>query len=81
VAALGQGVHLGAPIPSKTAAWQFASASSKLEKEKMNNCRWLKPELVAQIEFAEWTPDGHLRHSKFVGLRDDKDARTVTREE
>jgi bifunctional non-homologous end joining protein LigD len=52
-----------------------------LEKEKMNNCRWLKPELVAQIEFAEWTPDGHLRHSKFVGLRDDKDARSVTREE
>jgi bifunctional non-homologous end joining protein LigD len=41
----------------------------------------LKPELVAQIEFAEWTPDGHLRHSKFVGLRDDKDARSVTREE
>jgi bifunctional non-homologous end joining protein LigD len=42
---------------------------------------WLKPELVAQIEFAEWTPDEHLRHSKFVGLRDDKDARTVKREE
>jgi bifunctional non-homologous end joining protein LigD len=52
-----------------------------LTKEEMKNCRWLKPELVAQIEFAEWTPDGHLRHSKFVGLRDDKDARSVTREE
>jgi hypothetical protein len=34
-----------------------------------------------EIEFAEWTPDGHLRHSKFVALRDDKDARTVTRED
>ena len=34
-----------------------------------------------QIEFAEWTPDGHLRDSKFVGLRDDKDARSVTRED
>jgi hypothetical protein len=33
---------------------------------------WLKPQLVAQIEFTEWTPDGHLRHSKFVGLREDK---------
>jgi ATP-dependent DNA ligase len=36
---------------------------------------------LGQIEFAEWTRDGHLRHSKFVGLRDDKDARSVTREE
>ena len=49
-----------------------------LTKEEMKNCRWLKPELVAQIEFAEWTPDGHLRQSKFMGLRDDKDARAVT---
>jgi ATP-dependent DNA ligase len=31
---------------------------------EMEHCRWLRPELVAQIEFAEWTPDGHLRHSK-----------------
>jgi hypothetical protein len=30
---------------------------------------------------SEWTTDGHLRHSKFVGLRDDKDARTVVRED
>jgi bifunctional non-homologous end joining protein LigD len=51
-----------------------------LTREEMNNCRWLRPELVAQIEFAEWTPDGHLRHSKFVGLRDDKGAESVTRE-
>ena len=51
-----------------------------LTKEEMKNCRWLRPELVAQIEFAEWTPDGHLRHSKFIGLREDKDPRTVLRE-
>src|SRR4030095_10758536 len=30
-----------------------------LTKEEMKNCVWLKPELVAQIEFTEWTPDGH----------------------
>jgi len=41
--------------------------------------RWLKPELIAQIEFTEWTPDGHLRHSRFVGLREDKNAREVVR--
>jgi ATP-dependent DNA ligase len=47
----------------------------------MKNCVWLKPRLVAQIEFTEWTPDGHLRHSKFVGLRDDKDPRWIVKEE
>jgi ATP-dependent DNA ligase len=52
-----------------------------LTPEEMKNCVWLKPQLVAQIEFAEWTPDGHLRHSKFSGLRDDKDPHEVTREE
>jgi ATP-dependent DNA ligase len=46
-----------------------------LTKEEMKNCVWLKPELVAQIEFTEWTPDGRLRHSKFVGLKKDKEAR------
>jgi ATP dependent DNA ligase C terminal region len=51
-----------------------------LTKEEMKNCRWLKPELVAQIEFAEWTPDGHLRHSKFIGLREDKDPWAVRRQ-
>jgi ATP-dependent DNA ligase len=51
-----------------------------LTRDEMKNCQWLKPELVAQIEFAEWTPDGHLRHSKFVGLREDKDALAVRRE-
>ena len=35
---------------------------------------------VAQIEFTECTPDGHLRHSKFVGLREDKVADGVVRE-
>ena len=51
-----------------------------LTREEMKNCIWVKPRLVAQIEFTEWTPDGHLRHSKFVGLRDDKDPREVVRE-
>jgi len=46
----------------------------------MKECRWLKPELVVQIEFTEWTPDGHLRHSSFAGLREDKEARLVRRE-
>jgi ATP-dependent DNA ligase len=52
-----------------------------LTKEEMENCRWLRPKLVAQIEFTEWTPDAHLRHSSFVGLRDDKEARDIVRED
>ena len=51
-----------------------------LTKSEMENCQWLKPELVAQVEFTEWTPDGHLRHSAFAGLRDDKEAAHVRRE-
>jgi bifunctional non-homologous end joining protein LigD len=51
-----------------------------LTKADMKNCRWLRPKLVAQIEFTEWTPDGHLRHSSFAGLRDDKDVRSIIRE-
>jgi DNA ligase D-like protein (predicted ligase) len=51
-----------------------------LTKEKMADCRWLKPELVGQFEFVEWTADNHLRHTKFVALRDDKRAQDVRRE-
>ena len=48
--------------------------------EDMKRCRWLRPHLVVAIEFLEWTPDGRLRHPRFVALRDDRDARHVTRE-
>src|SRR6185436_4973593 len=51
-----------------------------LTKAKMADCRWLKPVLVGQFEFLEWTGDHHLRHSKVIALRDDKDAREVRRE-
>jgi ATP-dependent DNA ligase len=43
-----------------------------LTAEKMKECRWLKPVLVGRFEFTEWTPDGHLRHAKFVSLREGK---------
>jgi bifunctional non-homologous end joining protein LigD len=46
----------------------------------MEKCVWLKPKLVAAIEYAEWTPANHLRHSRFVALRDDKEPRRVVRE-
>ena len=49
-------------------------------KAKMAECQWLKPVLVGQFEFLEWTGHNHLRHTKFVGLREDKKARDVRRE-
>jgi bifunctional non-homologous end joining protein LigD len=42
--------------------------------------RWVRPELVAQIAFTEWTRDGMLRHPRFLGLREDKRPRDVVRE-
>jgi len=51
-----------------------------LTAAKMAGCRWLKPVLIGQFEFAEWTPENHLRHSRFIALRDDKNAADVRRE-
>jgi len=42
--------------------------------------RWVKPRLVAQVQFAEWTEDGLLRQASFQGLREDKNPRDVVRE-
>ena len=51
-----------------------------LTAEKMKECVWIRPEEVAQIQFLEWTGADHLRHTKFVALRDDKDPLKVVRE-
>jgi len=47
---------------------------------KASDSRWVKPELVAQVQFTEWTEDGILRHPSFQGLRIDKNPRDVVRE-
>ena len=52
-----------------------------LTAEDMKKCVWLRPELVAQIEFLEWTESDHLRHSKFIRLGEDKNARSVIKEQ
>jgi len=68
----------------ETATCPFANLPEKkrtqwaLTREEMKNCRWVRPELVAEIEFTEWTPDGHLRHATFVRLREDKEASEIT---
>jgi bifunctional non-homologous end joining protein LigD len=46
----------------------------------MKELTWVQPKLVAQVRFVEWTTEGRLRHSKFLGLRSDKKASAVRRE-
>ena len=41
---------------------------------------WVKPEVVAEVSFTEWTSDGHVRHPSFMALRSDKPASQITRE-
>ena len=54
----------------------FADADAIRERD----VTWVRPELVAQVGFTEWTRDGRLRHPRFLGLRDDKAAAEVVRE-
>ena len=60
---------------SKTSHW-----GGGVTAEQMNEMQWLRPALVAQIRFVEWTADGHLRHAAFLGLRKDKRPAAVRRE-
>ncbi|MGZ4966696.1 MAG: non-homologous end-joining DNA ligase, partial [Chthoniobacterales bacterium] len=57
-----------------------ARRGDALTAEKMKECRWLKPKLVCQIAFVEWTHADNLRHAKFIAMRDDKKASEVVRE-
>jgi bifunctional non-homologous end joining protein LigD len=65
-----------ANLPGKNAGRWGAGMTAA----KMAECRWLKPVLVGQFEYVEWTGDAHLRHSRFMGLREDKTAKDVRRE-
>lgn len=74
--------------PLKTVKCPFANlpepASARrgeaITAEVMPKIQWLRPKLVAQIEFTDWTKGNHLRHSRFVALREDKSAREVIKE-
>ncbi len=59
------------------------TASSPFQVKPKTNERphWVRPELVAQIRFTEWTADARLRHPVYLGLRDDKKPEEVRREE
>lgn len=57
--------------PSKPGRWS---------KRRSGSERWVKPTVVAEVEFAEWTPDNQIRHASYVALRTDKPAKSIIRE-
>jgi bifunctional non-homologous end joining protein LigD len=63
-------------LPSKSAGrW-----SQGISPAQMKQCTWLRPELVCEVKFTEWTRDGKLRQPIFLGLREDRSAESVARE-
>ncbi|KAA1425451.1 ATP-dependent DNA ligase [Mumia zhuanghuii] len=62
----------------------FTEAATEIRKASRTSpaqTHWVEPRLVVQIGFSEWTGAGRLRHPRYQGLRDDKDAREVVREQ
>jgi bifunctional non-homologous end joining protein LigD len=49
-------------------------------RDVVRHARWVRPEIVAEVAFGEWTGDGRLRHPAYLGQRDDKSPRQVVRE-
>jgi bifunctional non-homologous end joining protein LigD len=54
--------------------------SPRITASEMKKCHWVKPQLVCQVAFSEWTRDDKLRQPAFLGLREDKEAGEVVRE-
>ena len=74
--------------PLRRSACPFANLPEKrqgrwtqnITPREMSRCIWVEPRFVCQVRFSEWTRDAKLRHPVFLGLREDKAAREVTRE-
>ena len=79
---VGTGFDSGslASLSKELSALEVRSSRFGEEVKAGNGVHWVRPELVAQVSFAQWTRDGRLRHPRFLGMRRDKNAREVVRE-
>jgi len=62
-----------AAVASKPGRWS--------NRSRAGSSRWVEPTMVVEVAFAEWTPDDHVRHATFRGVRADKVASEVRREQ
>jgi bifunctional non-homologous end joining protein LigD len=84
-------LDVGAPDPASPGKWQNIRARDRAKakgldpktaaKAKRGLIHYVQPQLVGEVEFTEFTRDGTLRHPSFKGLRDDKSATDVIRED
>ena len=70
--------------PTCSSAWRRGSGTRRPSPPSPPSCgaapSWVEPDLVAQVEFTQWTDEGRMRQPVFLGLREDRDARHVVRE-
>jgi bifunctional non-homologous end joining protein LigD len=67
------------PLFQSSGSWP-KPLGSRLTAAEMKRCHWVKPAMVCQIKFMEWTRDDRLRKPVFLGIREDKNANEVVRE-
>ncbi len=82
VGKVGTGFSSQAAVELRRRLDALAQPTSPFARRPAGSSRahWARPELVGEVEFTEWTPDGRLRHPSWKGLREDKPAREIVRE-
>ena len=77
----GYTMEEAAGIYQKLAAMEVKThAAIGLPRAEARYIHWVRPELLCEVAFVEWTEEGHIRHGSFQGLREDKQAGAVQRE-
>ena len=67
-------------VPTSAFDPEFAPTKGRWSRRPTGGERWVQPVTVVEVSFTEWTPDGHIRHPKFHGIRYDKPAESIRRE-
>ncbi|MDQ2929150.1 MAG: DNA ligase D [Pseudomonadota bacterium] len=78
---VGSGFDQASLAAVKKALTAVDSDKRPFVEKPPGKAHWVEPKLVAEVSFGEWTPDGHIRHAVFHGLRIDKPAKRIIREQ